>query len=392
MVRLARWILGYVKFVFFGGFIDGFVDMSFENKVNIKNLKVKKGKLYGECLAREYIKLHSIAFRNGGRVKVIKKSGLVFPLLKLRNRWGLFAGALIFVCFICFISGFIWNVEITGNERISEEQIVSFLESNNLYRGAPWRKIDKDRIENLMMASFDDCAWAHINELGTTARIEISETKQKPEVINKNMITNVKAKKDGLIVKTSVTNGWQTAKIGDSVVKGDLLISGIYESEKKKGNQFAHASGEFIAKVNEPFSLTVSRKQSYREYKEERAFKKLVFFSVEIPLYLSSYENKNAEIKESGEYLKLNNNELPIGLITVKEKRYTVKTRELSDSELQSLTEKEIQNKIENEFSDCEIIKKNLSIQLNESNAIVKGELICLEDIAEEVEIKIKNK
>ena len=388
MVRLFWWFLGYVKFCFLGGFIDGFINQCYEEKINIQKLKTKNGVLYGECLAHEYIKLHSVARNNGGKTRVIKKHGFIFPLLRLKNRWGLFVGGIMFICIISFLSGFIWNIEIIGNSKISESEIVEFLDKNNLRRGVPWRSVEKDKIENLMLASFDDCAWVHINEFKTTARIEINETVKKPKITSKKT-ANLKAKKDGHIVKASVTSGWQVAKVGDSVTKGDLLISGIYESEKKKGNQFAHASGEYIAEVKESFSLTVSRKQSYKSYKEERVFKRLCFFGIEIPLYFIPYETKNTELEAECSYLKINNNELPIGIITINERRYTVKSRLLSDSELQKLTENEINKKLDEDFSEYEIKKKNLKTAINANEATVSGEVICLEDIGETVEIKI---
>ncbi|MBQ9531967.1 MAG: sporulation protein YqfD [Eubacterium sp.] len=391
MVRFFRWLLGYVKFSFSGGFIDGFVNTCYQNKINVHNLKNKKGTLYGECLARDYRLLHIPARENGGKIRVLKKRGLIFLLMKIRNRWGLFVGALIFVCIVSFLSGFIWNVEIIGNDRISTAEISAFLDENNLKRGANWKSVDKDKIENLMMASFDDCAWVHINELNTTARVEINETVKKPKITSKKP-ANLKAKKDGLIVKASVTNGWQVAKVGDSVTEGDLLISGIYDSETKKGNQFAHASGEYIAEVKEKLNMIVSRKQSYKAYKEERTFKKLSFFGLEIPLYLSPYQKQNSELTYQSDYLILNSNELPIGIETIKERRYELKTKTLSDSELNSLVKAEIEKKLSEDFSDCEIIKKKIDVSLGADEAVVKGELLCLENIGKEVKIKIKNK
>ena len=391
MVKLARWIIGFVAFAFSGGFIDGFVNQCYEERINVHALRERGGVLYGECLARDYLSLHHIARKNGGKLKIQKKSGAVFGLLKIRSRYGLITGGVIFICLLCFLSGFIWNVEITGNEKITNEELTSFLEENGVCVGELWKNVDKDKTENLIMASFDDCAWVHINESGTTARVEIREAAPKPDVREKTA-ANVKAKKDGLIVKTSVESGWGVAKKGDSVTKGDLLISGIYESEKKKGNQFAHASGEYIAEVKEKLSLTVARKQSYKAYKKERVFRKISFYGAEIPLYLLPYEKENSELEISCDNLSLNSNVLPIGLLTIKERRFDIRTKTLSDAKLKKLTESEIEKKLKEEFSDCEIIKRKLDVSLNSDEATVKGELICLEDIGEVVEIKIKNK
>ncbi|MBR4240696.1 MAG: sporulation protein YqfD [Eubacterium sp.] len=391
MVRFFRWLLGYVEFAFLGGFIDGFVNDCYQNKINVHSLKKRDKTLYGECLYIDFKRMIEPAEKNGGELTVVKKRGIIFPLMKLKNRWGLFCGALIFVCLISFLSGFIWKVEIVGNSRISSARIISFLEENNIKRGAPWRLVDKNKTENLMLASFEDCAWVHINELGTTARVEINESVLKPKLKSKTA-ANVKAKKDGFIIKTSVTNGWQVAKAGDSVTKGDLLISGIYESEKKKGNQFAHASGEFIAEVKEKISLTVSRKQTYKSYKDEKTFRKILFFGAEIPLYIIPFETKNADIKAKSEYLSLNSVELPIGIKKINVRNYDIKSRILSDSELEKLLESELEKTLKNDFSNSRIIKKNLKTSLESNQAKISGEIICLEDIAKEVKIKIKKK
>ena len=388
MLRLIWWLFGYVDFSFKDGFIDGFVDSCYQEKINVQDLKLSGGVLMGKCLALELKRLKKPAEKCGGEIEITKKHGIIFPLLKLKDRWGLFCGALIFVCLISLLSGYIWDIEIIGNERIKSSEIISFLDENNLRRGVPWKSVDKDRIENLMMASFDDCAWVHINELGTSARIEINETAPKPKITPKT-ITNVKAKKDGLIVKTSVLSGWQVARIGDSVTKGDLLISGIYESEIKQGNQFAHASGEYIAEVKEKVELTVARKQSYKDYKEEREFKKLFFFGLEIPLYIIPYETKNSELEIKSKYLTLNSNDIPIGIINVRERRYIIKSRILSDSELNELVQSELESKLKSDFSEYEIKKKKLDVSIDAEEAKIKGYVICLEDIAKEVKIKI---
>lgn len=392
MIRIIRWFLGYVKFQFTNGFIDGFVNDCFENGVNVHSLKRNENILYGECSVKVYPRLHKIALKNGGKTRIIKKRGIIFPFLKLRNRWGIFAGALAFVCLVSFLSGFIWNIEITGNEKISTKEISSFLEENGFCRGAYWKNIEKDRLENLIMASFDDCAWVHINEIGTTARVEINETVEKPDKKSKKTITNLKAVKDGIIVKATVYNGWGVARVGDSVVKGDLLVSGIYESENKKTNFFAHASGEYIAEVKEKFSLTVSRKQSRKAYGQEKKYKKINFFGLTIPLYIVPPAKQNCEITESVDYAKLNKKELPIGITTVIARSYMPQTEMLSDKELVKLTEQEIEKKLGEDFGSAEIIKKDIDISLESGEAVAKGTVTCLENIGKEVKIKINKK
>lgn len=387
MLELIRWILGYIDFEFSGGFIDGFINACYKNHIPVHDLKRSDGSLFGGTTAKNYKKLHTIALKNGGRVKIVKKHGFVFTLLRFKHRFGLIAGALAFVLIINFLNGFVWNIEIVGNSRISDESIIQFLSENDLKVGSYWDNVKRNTIEALIMASFDDCAWVNINEDGTTARVEINETIEKPTLTEKT-VTNFKATKDGIIVSSLVYDGWQVAKVGDAVTEGDLLISGVYGNELKKATIYAHASGEVIARVDEKVNITISRQQGIKEYLDTKTFKTLEFFGVKIPLYIGSSNITSSDVKASTKYLALNKKPLPIGIKTKTVKPYIKTTTTLSDKELNALCEKELKSKIKNEFGAISVVKKDVDISLNSENGVVKGTVTCLESIGKEVKIK----
>ncbi len=390
MVKLIRWLLGYVVFSFSGGFNEGFLDDCFNKKYNIRNIKTNDGALYAECLAGLYPYLRKIARNNGGRLKIIKKHGIIFILSKIKNRWGIFVGIVLGIMFINFVSGFVWNIDVTGNERLSEETLRSFLSENGFSEGTYWRSIDRPTLESLLLASFDDIAWAQINRDGTSARLEINETVKRPKTVKRSKYTNLKAKKRGVIVKATVYDGWAMINKGDAVNKGDLLISGIYTEEKGK-TQFTHARGEYIAQVKEKFSLTVSRNQSRKVYLSETERKALLFFGLRIPLYIGKAD-KNAEVETRYNYISLNGKNLPIGLENSTVRIYKKEERTLSDKELTALSQNEIKRKLKNDYGKYEIIKKKIDTELTDSAAVSKGYVLCLEDIGKEVKIKVNKK
>ena len=385
MLKLVKWFIGYVTFRFSGGFGEGFVNDCFLKGYNIQKIRREGDVLYAECPAALYQYLRPVAKANGGRLRVVKRKGLVFRMYPLRGRWGLYAGVVVCVALISFLSGFVWNIEVVGTETLSEKQVLSFLEENGLYKGVYFKSVDKDQIENLMLASFDECAWVHINRSGTTARVELSEAVQKPELTDSEGAANLKAVKDGVIVKATVYDGWQAVKVGEGVTKGDILISGVYESEAAESNMFAHARGEYIAQVEEPFRLTVSRTQEYKAYGDERIYKSLEFFGLSIPLYIGGSTVPDSDVTETYDYVTLNGETLPIGLKTKSVISYTIETQKLSDSELTSLTEEEIKKRLESDFKDAEIVKQKIDISLTSSSAEAKGTIICYENIGEEV-------
>lgn len=385
MTKIFRWLFGYVEFVFAGGFIDGFVNECFQQKINIHDIKRQENNVCALCLAREYKRLHSVARKHGGKVKIIKRSGALFVFLKIKNRLGLFAGALAFIVIFNLLSSYVWSIEITGNSKISTNEIISFLEENSFGAGTKWSDISLSTIENLALASYDDFAFFHINRYGSKAVVEVDEAVIPLEADNANGHYNLRATKDGIITYTNVKRGWDIVKIGSAVTSGDLLASGIYESELNKTNHFTHASGEIIARTKEPINITISRTQSRKIYTDEGKKKSLIFFKFRLPLYLGKSNQQDCEIERKCDYIKLNGVSLPIGIETKTLKHFVIESSTLNDKELTKLMNLEIEKRLKNEYTNAEILKKNIDIEIKDNSITANGEIIALENIAQEV-------
>lgn len=390
LVRLLYFLLGSVKFTFTGGFPDDFINECYNNNINIKNIIYIDNAITAEAGIKSYKRLHRIAYSCGGKTKIIKKSGLPFILSPLKNRWGICAGALFFVLFTSFMSGFIWNITVTGSDVLSQARVVDYLAKNGFTVGTRWANTDKENLEFQIMADFDEVAWVSINQIGCLAQIEIYDSVEKPEIINDDIITNVTAKCDGVIVHITALGGIQQAKNGDAVAKGDLLISGVYESEVDKQNHYMHAHGRAIAKTQRELTVYIGREQTEKNYYAVREYKTLYFFGMEIPLYIKK-ETENADEKTEKAYLAINSFRLPIGIIKEKYDYFKPEKKTLNDEELEALARQELERKKEQELAECEIISEDIKISSDENGCTLTAEYSVLEDIAQETEIKIIN-
>lgn len=385
MIKVFRWIFGYVEFAFSNGFIDGFVNECYQEKVNIHDIKRSENKLTALCLAREYRKLHHIARHNGGAVKITKRKGALFVFLKIKSRLGLIAGAVAFLIIFNLLSGFVWSIEITGNRAIETAEITSFLEDNGFGIGTKWDSVSLSSLESIALSRYDEFAFFHINKYGSKAEIEIDEAVIPLEVDNAKGRYNLKATKDGIVTYTNIKRGWDIVKVGSAVAKGDILASGIHESELNKTNHFTHASGEVIAKTKEPISITISRTQTQKIYTDDRTKNSLIFFGIKLPLYIGKTATQSCEIEETSVFLKLNSKALPIGISTKSCKHFTLQEKELSDDELKNLLNLEIEKQLKNNYCDAEILDKKIKIKITKAAATANGEITALENIAEEV-------
>ena len=84
--------------------------------------------------------------------------------------------------------------------------------------------VKKFRIEN------DDISYIAINLHGTKAYVQIAEATPKPEIVDPNIPCNIVSDVDGVIETIRVKTGFQVAKEGETVCKGQLLVSGITDS------------------------------------------------------------------------------------------------------------------------------------------------------------------
>ena len=389
LIKFFNWFFGYVVFTFSGGFTDGFINRCYHEKINIKDISAENGVLTARCSIGAYKRLHKIAFRSGGKVKLVKKRGLPFLLHPLKGRWGVFCGMLFFVLLVSFMGGFIWNITVIGNQTLETSKIVDYLAQNGFKTGVRWSETDKENLEFAVMADFDRVAWISINRIGCLAQVEIRETTPKPEIENNNLITNVTAKKDGVIVKVTALGGWQAVQAGDAVTTGDLLISGVYEPEEysqPQKNHFARAHGSVIAKTNSRITVNIPREQSEKICTSEKQYKTLYFFGLEIPLSIKK-EEENTVCEYQKKYLVFHDFRLPIGIYTEIRRSYTDMKRSISDDELRAAAKKELLEREKEELAGCEIIGKTEKEEITDGGIVYTAEYSLLEDIGAEQEI-----
>ena len=246
---LINYITGYVNIVVEGFFIERFINKCISKNIAMWNIKRKNTSImYANIGIKDFKKLKHIAKDTKCRVSINHKKGMPFIANKYRKR-KIFASFLLFLVAIVFIlSNFIWNIEIVGNENISQEEIQELLTAKGLTIGKLKNKINTKNIINDIRLERDDIAWLGINVSGTNARVEIVEAKKKPEIIDKEDYCNIVSDKDGVITKITAKNGTLVAKVGDVVRKGSLLIGGWIEG-KYTGTRYLHSEGEIEAKV-----------------------------------------------------------------------------------------------------------------------------------------------
>lgn len=218
--KIQTTITGYVNIIVEGYYIEKFINICRNNRIYLENLKREKTTIINANIPlRDFKSAAKIAKNNNCKIKIIEKKGLPFFLNKYRKRKIFVISLLVMLLSLIALSKFIWNIEITGNVNISNDEILEIVKSEGLEIGKLKNKIDAKKVVEKIRLERADVSWVGIKISGTNAIIEIVESDKAPEVIDKDDYCNIVAKKDAMVVSANAQNGTLQVKEGDVIKK-----------------------------------------------------------------------------------------------------------------------------------------------------------------------------
>lgn len=376
MLWLYRFIFGYLTLEFSGDISETILNICARNGLSVWSAKRVREKIRCCMTVREFRLLPNLVRGSGIRVHIRRKYGLPFITARYKKRTGLVVGAALFFLFLQVMSGFIWTVEVTGNTSVPSEDIITACEEIGIYEGVPKKSINTQNYKQRLLLKLDSLAWASLNIEGCRLTVNVTEVKTKDEESAEP--TNLKARADGVIKKIDITSGNCVVKVGQTVHKGDLLVSGVIE--RADSTEFVRSQGSVTAVTEREITVSADWEKTVKE-KTGKSRKKSVlsFFGIKLPLYLGcehqSYESR-LEVSEA----KLFGKTLPIRLYTREFEYYREKKVKLSREELEKELKRLLDEKIKEEkIEDYEL--KNSEITETESGLMLKVIISAEEDI-----------
>ena len=178
-----------------------------------------------DILRKDYPAVDKLGRNHGNTLTVQKYSGLYWQIVKLLNR-----PVLVFCLVFLFLLGsflptraLFFSVE--GNETIPDQMILEAAQRCGIRFGVSRRTIRSEKMKNALLASLPQLQWAGINTSGCHAVISVREKRYTKETEPVSPITKMVAVRDGIITACTVAKGNAVCSIGQSVQKGQQLIS-----------------------------------------------------------------------------------------------------------------------------------------------------------------------
>ena len=325
------------------------------------------------------------------RFELYAPGGLYGLIASLRYSYGIIAALILSIFVFAFSSTRVWDVRVSGNERLTDSEIEAALFDLGLEIGSPWRKVDKNAIENEMLSENSDIAWIAVNRRGTVAYVNVIESENVGvRAEDESAFSNIVATRDGVIEEITVDRGVAAVKVGDVVRKGQVLISGVVENEK--GVTLVCAKGVVRASCVTNVSAEAPEKSVERVLKSQKlAHMRLVLFKFSINLFKNYGNSENGcdIIKENRKFTLFNEYRLPVRIERAYIAEYEEVERTRSAEEMTSAAERELDAMIYSMFKDADVIKLRTEGAFVDGAYRISARVVYSADIGEKSVIEI---
>lgn len=249
ILRIWNYFRGYAIIIVEGLKIERFINLSTVNNIYIWDIKkTDYNTISAKVGVSDFLRLKEIVRKSGSSVKIHKKCGFPFALRYAKRRKGLLIGFFSIVVFLCFITSYIWMIEIVGLKDIDKEKVIKCLYEEGLREGVLKYGLDNRDIENRVLIKLPELSWVGIKIRGTKVYVEVVEKRPEPSIIKSDEPCNVVADKCGIISKINVLLGDGMVKCGDTVAKGQILVRGEIIRENLP-LRYVHSLAEITART-----------------------------------------------------------------------------------------------------------------------------------------------
>ncbi|MEA4896349.1 MAG: sporulation protein YqfD [Oscillospiraceae bacterium] len=197
--------------------------------------------------------------------KITEKRGGPVETKKLKKRFAMWVLPVLFLVLLVYSCFFIWKIDITGNETVSDIEILNALEDSGVYIGSFWPKFTSDNIRSRVLVEIPELKWISVSVFGSRAVVEVRERTDIPELFDESEAVKIVADESGIIESMNVLRGFPLFRKGQAALEDETLITGAVPSSFGK-TEIMHAEGSVIARTWYELSAIMPLRYDEKEY------------------------------------------------------------------------------------------------------------------------------
>ncbi|MBQ2726408.1 MAG: sporulation protein YqfD [Clostridia bacterium] len=293
-----------------------------------------------------------------------EEHGLPVLVRFLRFRCGLLLGFVMMAVWLFYSSRLIWDVRVTGNTETPTEEIVSLLEELGCGVGDYYPGISFNDVHAWYLAMQDDISWLSVYMNGTVAEVQVREMrKDERHLPEKGVCADVVAEQYGVVEEVHVISGTAAVKAGDTVVPGQILISGI--TELKEGELlYEYAEGEVICRTFSVIRAEVPAEREAKRYTgREKTDFSIKFFKKSLNLFRKGGIDAATcdTINMMEQVCPFGMNPLPVWIYRTVYREYELVTETIPADDAAAEAMLELSGKIKDETEGAELVSREVT-------------------------------
>lgn len=402
---MIRYIKGYLLIRVEGYSPERFLNACSHRGIELWGLRSAGGAYEMYMTLKDFRKIKALSKKTGTKVRVRRRYGLPFFLHRYRRRKLFFAGAFLAVCLVYILTLFIWEIDIRGNLRRTDEALLSFLHSRDVYCGMTAGSVDCDQIADDLRGAYADLVWVSASVHGTRLVIQVKENEhlsaQTGGKAQETEGTDLAATQDCTILSIVTRQGTPLVHEGDQVKKGDLLVNGRLDLKNDAGEvtgyRYCKAQADITGEYQISYEDTMEREFEIRSYQYERnnlVRQEELFLRAGDRIFSfgrlkNNYQEYDYYVEES--QLTVGENfSLPLFWGRRTAVPCSVRRENYTDSQLQQLLSRRFEKACQDiEKKGLEIIENDVKIYTEQNAACARGTLTVRGPVAGEVPTQI---
>lgn len=334
------------------------------------------------------------AARYGYTVAKIDERGFVFTVEKLKKRYVLIFGLALCAVTLWISSLFVWEINVSGNDEISETEILAELDKLGVGIGTFRPRISQEYISNEMLQRIEKLSFIAVNVTGSHAEVIVREERETPEIESDEKIQNVVAAKSGVITKFTVLEGTAKFKKGDTVNAGDELVSAVKDSVSS-GKRLVRANAEVYARTWYEIQTQTPAQTAVKSYTGDKNTRfAIILCGKRINLYFSGRNTMYSydKIIKLGR-LRVFDIILPLQIISETAREYVPEYKETDIKAAEERLSLGLENRLKEEIGeDGEIIGTEFETSVTDGIIKVTLKAECIERIDKQAELSEEEK
>ncbi len=390
-MNLSLMLFGYRRVCAQKEFAADLLNLCLKAEISYADFRVdESGEISFSCGLRSAKQLIELANGEGVPICVSAARGLPKQLYQRRLRWGLILGSFCASVLLFLSTQFVWSVRITGNETMSANEVYRELTDAGFGIGSYLPRFSASNLENRVLLSSDRLAWISVHMDGTVAVVQVVERHTADEE-SPAKPANLIALFDGQIEMIELYRGDCVVKIGQAVQKGQLLVSGVYDSEAL-GARFTRAAGRIWARTEHQFEVRIPLNYVEKCYVDEKIGAiTLNFFEKSMKIFKNTgNDSGGCDIIEEENHLDMiGPNPLPFSLSVQSLHYYREEERVRTPEEALELAYAALADLLKGFSADTQLLSKEIKTTLTDSEVILVCTVNCIEDIALQSEFEV---